>query len=578
MSEQHAPAPEREPVLAYDVAIMGGGLAGLTLALGLKRARPETTIFVAEKRQGPAPEAAFKVGESSVEIGAYYYHHICGLSDHLNSEHFRKLGLRFFCTAGDNSDITRRVEYSTPRHKSLYTYQIDRGRFENELLTRALAAGVDVVQGAFVDDVELGDDAHRVTIVRGGPGGDRSTVESRWVVDATGRAGLLKRKLGIGGQTDHPINSAWFRLDGGLDIEDWSDDPEWLDRPAERGLRKFSTNHLCGEGYWVWLISLASGPISIGVCADPRFHPFEQINELDRLLEWFKQHEPQLGAEVEARRDQVLDFLKLEDFSYTVERVYSPERWCLTGEAGAFLDPLYSPGSDYIAFGNSFITDLVTRDLDGEDLGNRVEFFNFFFFQLFNPALSLYRDQYQLLGNPQVMLAKQLYDNMAYFSTLPFMFFHGHLTRLDTLIDIGPDVQNAIPLLERMQGFFREWHALERREWEGVSVLEFPPMRERMGDLVADFDDNEFKARFKENVRLLQATAVVLFHQAAALLPEKPADDVPINPLGVGLQPERWEEDGLFSEPGITLVEARELLPGVERFFLEQRGAEVAAG
>ena len=34
-----------------------------------------------------------------------------------------------------------------------------------------------------------------------------------------------------------------------------------------------STNHICGEGYWVWLIPLSSGPISIGIVADPRFHP-----------------------------------------------------------------------------------------------------------------------------------------------------------------------------------------------------------------------------------------------------------------------------------------------------------------
>ena len=47
----------------YDVVILGGGLAGATLAIQLKQARPETSILVAEKRQHPVPEAAFKVGE-----------------------------------------------------------------------------------------------------------------------------------------------------------------------------------------------------------------------------------------------------------------------------------------------------------------------------------------------------------------------------------------------------------------------------------------------------------------------------------------------------------------------------------
>ena len=50
----------------FDVAILGGGLAGLTLAIQLKQMRPQTTVVVLEKREGPAPLAAFKVGESTV--------------------------------------------------------------------------------------------------------------------------------------------------------------------------------------------------------------------------------------------------------------------------------------------------------------------------------------------------------------------------------------------------------------------------------------------------------------------------------------------------------------------------------
>ena len=38
---------------------------------------------------------------------------------------------------------------------------------------------------------------------------------------------------------------------------------------AERGVRKLSTNHVCGQGYWVWLIQLSSGPISIGIVRGP---------------------------------------------------------------------------------------------------------------------------------------------------------------------------------------------------------------------------------------------------------------------------------------------------------------------
>ena len=67
----------------YDVVIMGGGLAGLTLAIQLKNRRPDTAIAVLEKREGPAPLAAFKVGESTVPSGAHYFEKVVGMEDHL---------------------------------------------------------------------------------------------------------------------------------------------------------------------------------------------------------------------------------------------------------------------------------------------------------------------------------------------------------------------------------------------------------------------------------------------------------------------------------------------------------------
>src|SRR5256714_6297266 len=108
----------------YDVAVLGGGLAGLTAALQIKLARPETRVLVTDKRTEPAPEAAFKVGESSVEVGAHYYREVVGMRDHLEQAQLRKLGLRFLLPAGDKSDITKRVEVCTPAHLTAFTHQI----------------------------------------------------------------------------------------------------------------------------------------------------------------------------------------------------------------------------------------------------------------------------------------------------------------------------------------------------------------------------------------------------------------------------------------------------------------------
>ncbi len=577
MTERPASMPEikavRVPRERYDVAILGGGLAGLSLANQLRLARPGTSVLVTDKRAEPAPEAAFKVGESSVEIGAHYYREICGMADHLDEKQLRKLGLRFFLPAGDNSDITRRVEFCTPRTDyAVYTHQIDRGVFENALFDRALKRGADAFRGWRVQDVELGADEHRVTLSHEDV---TRIVSARWVVDATGRSNLLRRKLGIGTETGHHINAAWFRLKGGMDYEDWTDDEEWLARTWERGVRKNATTHLCGQGYWVWLIRLATGPISIGVVADPRFHPFDQLNEYDRMFEWFRKHEPQLAKHLEHRRDEVQDFLVIEDFSYASSEVFSTDRWVLAGEAAGFIDPLYSPGSDFIAYLNTFGGDLICRDLDGEDIEERLEFFNFFFFQLFDPTVTVYRDQYQMFGNQQVMMAKLLYDNLAYFATLAFLYLHGKMTELDDLGDVVDVFQTAIPLLGRMQDMYRDWHQLDQRKFEGVSVLstEFEPFIEIQHDLGAPQELAKMIERAQEKVEVMKAVAVWTFHMGAKHLPEPPDPERAINPLAVSLRPEKWEEEGLFAADGMTLAQALELIPGIEEYDLEARGA-----
>src|ERR1700730_2424931 len=121
----------RAPAERYDVAILGGGLAGLTLAIQLKQTRPETSVLVLEKREGPAPLAAFKVGESTVPAGAHYFSEVVGMKEHLEKEQLIKCGLRYFLPAAGNTDITKRVEVGPRDFPEHDNYQVDRGLFEN---------------------------------------------------------------------------------------------------------------------------------------------------------------------------------------------------------------------------------------------------------------------------------------------------------------------------------------------------------------------------------------------------------------------------------------------------------------
>jgi flavin-dependent dehydrogenase len=556
----------------YDVAILGGGLAGLTLALQLKRERPEASVLVLEKRKGPAPLAAFKVGESTLEMAGHYFSNVLGLRDYLDAEHILKLGLRYYFPAGDNRDITRRVEWGSPGISpfELRTYQLDRGKFENHLAECCRAQGVDLQDGCPVQDVELapGDTDHTITFTEDGA---ETVTSARWVVGATGRASIIRRKYDLEEDVEHAINSSWLRLKGGLVFDDWSDDPDWKARMQEP-IRWMATNHLMGEGYWVWLIPLSSGATSIGIVADPRFHPFERINTLEAALDWLDEHEPWVGEAVRSRPDDVEDFLKIEHYSHSTKRQFSPDRWGLTGDAGVFLDPFYSPGSDFISIANECIADLVVRDLSGEPIEERAEAFNEIFLEEFHRYLRIYTGQYEVWGNAQVMLAKICWDILLYWGITAIRYVQGVWHDPDFYADVRDVLDRVHRLNERVQPFFREWHAIDNREHEGVFVpfRRFAAVALRRLDFETPLEPDAVKAKLAENLERMEATAVAMLHKACERLADADLDPQrAINPYAVGLDPDRWQQDGLFDEPGLTLEQAHEKAEGVEHSFVD---------
>src|SRR5436189_1682371 len=179
----------------YDVVVIGGGLAGGSLARQLSLEAPALRVLVVERRTHPVPEAAFKVGESSVEIGAHYFQKRLGLEPHLRSAQLEKLGLRYFFPYGDNRELAPRVELGPPRFPPVPSFQLDRGRLENFLLRTDAELGAEVLDDCRVRSIALGaNGSHRVSL--SGPDGARE-ISARWVVDASGRVSLLKRQLGL---------------------------------------------------------------------------------------------------------------------------------------------------------------------------------------------------------------------------------------------------------------------------------------------------------------------------------------------------------------------------------------------
>lgn len=512
-----------------DVVIVGGGLAGSTLAIQLLQRVPSLSIAVVERTQFPVPEAAHKVGESTVEMGSHYYNEVLGLAHALIPAKIPKLGLRYFYPHGDNTRIELRPELGQTHYHAVGSTNFDRGRQENILRDECLARGVRFVDGAKVTDVALDAGGHRVTWERNG---ETETLDAKWVVDATGRRGLLKRKLDLAESNGHAVGAAWFRIGESLAVDHMSDDPAWQ-RRVPFGMRRLSTNHFMGEGYWLWMIPLANGSISVGIVADPAHHPIEAYNTLERARQWLAEHEPGAYALMEPHLSAVQDFRVQKRFSYGAKQVFSADRWALTGEAGVFVDPFYSPGSDFIAMSNGFITELVAADMDDGDLPGLAKAYNRQYLQLYRSFLGLYEGQYSMFGNAQVMSLKIVFDYSGYWGSTALLYFQNKLHDVEFLKSVTVDMIQVHRLTSGGQKFFRQWHAVDDGSWAQSQMLNYQTLEylaQWQADLRRSYTDDELRRALRANRQVLELVTAWLYRRATGT-------DVAPNPYKLDLDP-----------------------------------------
>ncbi|MFT4526335.1 MAG: flavin-dependent dehydrogenase [Bacteroidia bacterium] len=497
-----------------DVVILGGGLAGLTLSLQLKNENPDIKVVVLEKRESAADEAAFKVGESTVELATHYLREVLGLKDYLDENQLPKHGLRFFISPKHKDQIHRRVELGPKGFLPVPSHQIDRGIFENDLIQICLDKGIDVRLGAKVEAADLDVNGHKVSFSQGGSTFD---FNAKWVVDASGRASFLKRKLGFAEAFEHNVNSAWFRVDYKIDIDTWSDNEHWHSH-VDNDLRYLSTIHLMDTGYWVWIIPLVGGRTSVGIVADESIHPFASYNSLEKSLDWINENEPQFGKELEPLKDKILDFKVMKHFAHASKESFSTDRWTVTGESGFFADPFYSPGSDFISMANTWTSDLIQRDLKGEDVFFRTKMYAQTFKALYENWMPLYKDMYPLWGKSQVMVAKIFWDWGAYWSINTLIFMNDGLTNIELMKQLtnGPTAffQRYGELSGRMQNLFKQWGPHDTADISDryTDPFDLDFLKKFQEDIVEkQINSEELKIKLFHNLELLESIAAETF-------------------------------------------------------------------
>ena len=303
----------------FDVAVIGGGPAGATTACRLARAGRR--VILLERDRFPR----FHVGESLLATVNEALEEI-GAADLVRARGFpAKWGATF--GTGDGT-FERFADFSVaPEVRTPQTWQVPRAEFDELLLRHAAASGADVREGHRVLDVAFDGDGATVAFR---DAADRAReVRVAAVVDASGRVGLLARKLGL--RVDEPglDNIAVFAHYSGV--------------PRAEGRRAGDIRIVAREDLgWFWLIPISEALMSVGVVlpraaydALPRMAP-------EALLEHTIRETPGVARLMSAaRREWPVRVEK--DFSFGA-RAYAGDRFVVVGDAGSFLDPVFSTG------------------------------------------------------------------------------------------------------------------------------------------------------------------------------------------------------------------------------------------
>lgn len=408
-------APASAPAQAdYDVIIIGGAFSGASAALLLLRETPHLKVLVIER----TAQFNRKVGESTSEVGGCFLTRVLHLGSYLSAQHYQKHGLRmWFCQSPDDT-VEDCTEIGPKFQSRLPTFQLDRAQLDEHVLALAREAGCTLLRPATLREVTLaeGDEPHRVTVTTAD--GAQASHSARWVIDASGRAAVLAKKLGLHRPLgdEHATSSIWcrFRNVNTLDSQrSRSRHPKLM--MNVRGLRATATNHLMGRGWWVWIIPLGNGDYSVGIVWDRSVFTLPEGPSLvGRLRAHVLQH-PVGRLMFEDAEPVEDDTFYYKGLPYCTEQM-AGHRWAMVGDAAGFIDPLYSQGLDYCGHTVFAVTQMIRRELRGEDVSEQLEYLRTAYKRSYRLWFeSLYKGKYEYLGDAELMRIAFIMDLGTYF-------------------------------------------------------------------------------------------------------------------------------------------------------------------
>ncbi|MBP7793505.1 MAG: NAD(P)/FAD-dependent oxidoreductase [Acinetobacter sp.] len=336
-----------------DILIIGAGPSGSSAAALLKQKGYDVTII--EKQHFPR----FSIGESLLPQCMVFLEE-AGLLDTVR-DHVEECGFQFkngaaFLKGKKRSfyDFTKKFSEGPGT-----TWQVRRASFDHILAQQAEKMGTDIRFGHEVLAVNVEPEQPILTVKT--EQGESYQIQAKFLLDASGFGRILPKHLDLESPSDFPVRRAVF-----THIEDGIlDDPEF-DRE-----KILITVHEKDPRAWYWLIPFADGRASFGVVAEEDFfekYGFDGSSDYDVAA-----LQRRILADDEAL-SQVLRNAKFDTpvrtlVGYSADVKHLAQRnYALLGNAGEFLDPVFSSGVTIALKSSSMIVPLVEQYIKGENI------------------------------------------------------------------------------------------------------------------------------------------------------------------------------------------------------------------
>ncbi|MEW5248592.1 NAD(P)/FAD-dependent oxidoreductase [Microbulbifer sp. 2201CG32-9] len=331
-----------------DVTVIGAGPAGAVVsALLLQRG---WSVNVIESQKFPR----FSIGESLLPQCMEFLAHAKMLKP-VQAAGFQFKNGAAFEWAGKRTAFDFGDKFSSGPGT---TFQVERASFDKILAEEALNQGANIYFEHAVCDVEIGAEGARLLAKT--KCGNKVLFTSRFVLDASGFGRVLPRLMNLDRPSSFPVRESVF-----THVQD-NIDSKNFDRN-----KILITVHPYERDIWYWLIPFSNGRASLGVVGDCK-----KIAALGDMPEQMLRNAVDMAPELSHMLgDALFDTAvqRISGYASDVSTLSGPG-FALLGNAGEFLDPVFSSGVTIAMKSAELAADCLDRQLSGVEVDWQQEF------------------------------------------------------------------------------------------------------------------------------------------------------------------------------------------------------------